>query len=199
MMRFPFNRRGAALALVALALAAPALAGVFARVETPDDAIRIWNVHTGRGGVYVGRIVDREVRAVDLPEFGEIEVTTLRVAVTDKITRRTTDGDEIRVTFLGGADYKTSAQPTDRETAVGVDVALFLMSNPFPDELGDTLWLSGLNAVFPIKTNASGDRVVLGKWHGMPVSRNTHLAEFLDSHRAAFARAVAAPDSGGGK
>jgi hypothetical protein len=180
--------------------AAPAIAGIFARVESPDDAIRMWRVDTGHGGIYVGEIVDRDVRVVELPDMGAVEVTALRVRVNDKVTRRTNDPEEIRVVFLGGNEYRTSAQPSDRETAVGVTVALLLTENPFPSQIGEkALWLSGLDAIYPVKVNASGDKVVLGKWGGMAVKSNTRLAEFLDSHREALDRVVAAKNARGGK
>jgi hypothetical protein len=190
--RFPWIRALAGAAVVAAAVAtAPAIAGMFARIDTPEDAIRTWRVDTGHGGIFVGEIVDREVRRVELPEMGEVEVTALRVRVTDKVTRRPSDPDEIRVVFLGGDEYRTSAQPSDRETQVGVTVAMLLVQNPFPEAIpGRALWLSGLDAIYPVKVNASGDRVVLGKWTGMAVHRNTLLSEFLAAHRAALARVV---------
>lgn len=198
----PTLRSSARASLAALLLAAaPAFAGIFARVETPDDAIRMWRVDTGHGGIFVGEIVDRDVRRVELPDMGEVEVTALRVRVSDKVTRRESDPEEIRVVYLGGIEYRTSAQPSDRETAVGVTVALLLTQNPFPNEIGErALWLSGLDAIYPVKVNASGEKVVLGKWGGMAVKRNTLLAQFLADHRAALDRAiVAAKNARGGK
>ena len=183
---------------IVLAAAVPAVAGVFARVDTPDDAIRLWHMDSGQGGLYVGEIVDRDVRRVELPDMGEVEVTALRVRVSDKVTQRRGDPDEIRVVYLGGDAYRTSAQPNDRETQVGATVALLLTQNPYPQAMPErSLWLSGLDAIYVVKTNASGNKVVLGKWGGMAVKQNTLLADFLRDYREALDRAVSRNARGG--
>lgn len=141
----------------------------------------MWKVDQGKGGIFFGRITARRSFPVELPDYGDVEVTELTIEVTRQISLFR-EMKEVRAIFLGGIDYRTTAQPSDEETAVGTDAVFLLGENPFPNRFPNAFWLGGLNAVFRVRTNASGERVVLGKGEGSAVPKNARLEDFLSTH-----------------
>jgi hypothetical protein len=182
MSRFPVGLLKLLIVGGAVLAAVPVSAGVFERVNGPEDVLRIWKVREGKGGIFYGKIIDRTVVPVDLPDSGPVQVTQLRIQVIDQVSKLG-EKREVLALFRGGDTYRTSAQPSDEETAIGVEGIFLLAENPYSSLFPDALWIAGLNSVFRVQRSATQRLVVIGKGVGMPVAANRYLDDFMQEHR----------------
>jgi len=130
-------------------------------------------------GAVVGQITQRDVFRIDHPVDGpELYYTTLSIQ-----GRSLVDGTEqaIEVTFAGGfidADNGAfnSEAPEEHEVAVGKEVLVFhgFVKNMGGDVSGQAL-LSSHGGLFTVMSNARGEKVVLGRGTGFPISENVRL------------------------
>jgi hypothetical protein len=192
--RFDFMRNwrgmwGALSVALALSIAVPALAGSFMRVNSPAEAVRLWNLDREGNGIIHGKVVEREIVPTYLLDSGDVEMTRLTIEVIDEVSVGATRGEKrktVTAVFRGGETYWTSAQPSNDEIEVGVEAVFFLTDNPYADVFPGDLWIAGLNSVFKVTRSASGRRVVLGKGAGMAVSSNVHVETVLADHASAL-------------
>lgn len=172
--------------------ALPAIGGMFMRVDTPEEAIKLWNVDQEGNGIYHGKIVNKEVLSVYLADSGpeNVEVTRLTIDILDEVSLVKADTGKaqkrITVVYRGGVSYRTTAQPSDVDTKVGSEVVVFLTGNPYADLFPQDKWLAGLNSVFLVKESQTGRKVVLGKGDGMAVAQNSEVRTVLQQHADAL-------------
>ncbi|MBI1852879.1 MAG: hypothetical protein HYR85_21270 [Planctomycetes bacterium] len=178
----------------ALALAIPVSAGIFMRTDSPEDTIKLWKLDEPPNQICYGRVLEKRILPVTLPDSGDVEMTLLTIGVIDRVTAAAHPEKEpaqVLAMYRGGSKYRTSAQPEDDETDVGVEGVFLLTSNPYPDVYKGALWIAGLNSVFRVRQNASHEAIAMGKGSGMAIAQdNTRVDSFLDSHRAALAEYV---------
>ncbi len=179
--------------VLALLVSVPVSAGMFMRVDSPQEAIRLWHIDQPGNGIYHGKVTHKEVVSVYLADSGpdNVEVTLLTIQVVDEVSpSRSETGKNVKTIqamYRGGISYRTSAQPADRDTVVGGEVIVFLTGNPYADIFPNAKWIAGLNSVFQVKKSSSGNRIAIGKGDGMPVNQNTLVTSVMQSHRAALA------------
>jgi hypothetical protein len=177
-----------ALAVVGLVCGAiPLSAGIFKRTDSPRETIELWKIHEAKGGIYYGRVLEKQILDVNLPDSGDVQVTRLKIAVSESVSRLASQ-KEIVALYRGGDTYRTSAQPSDEETAVGVDAIFLVTENPYADLFPQTFWIAGLNSVFRVQKSSTNRLVAIGKGSGMAVAENTDLDEFVRLHREQLAR-----------
>jgi hypothetical protein len=177
------------LTVAALALAIPVSAGIFMRTDSPEDTIKLWKLDEAPNQICYGRVLEKRVVPVTLADSGDVEMTLLTIGVIDRVMAAKNPAAEpkqIVAMYRGGVHYRTSAQPEDDETDVGVEGVFLLTTNPYPDVYKGALWIAGLNSVFRVRQSASGKPVVFGKGNGMAVAENVEVDQFLDDHRAAL-------------
>ena len=174
----------------ALALAIPVSAGIFMRTDNPSDTIRLWKLDEPPNQICYGRVLEKRILPVNLPDSGDVEMTLLTIGVIDRVTAAAHPEKEpmqILAMYRGGSKYRTSAQPEDNETDVGVEGIFLLTTNPYRDVYKGALWIAGLNSVFPVRQNASHQAIAIGKGSGMAIAQEaTHVDEFLAEHRRAL-------------
>lgn len=127
----------------------------------------------------VGTIVHSHSFRVDHPVDGpELYYTTLTVAGRSLVNgqEKTTD-----VTFLGGFIDETngtfnSESPSMQETQIGNEVVVFHMwSDNIGGDVACNVLIGGHGGLFPVVNNREGQKVVLGRGAGYPVSSNVPL------------------------
>lgn len=127
----------------------------------------------------VGQITQREVFRIDHPVDGpELYYTTLSIQ-----GRSLVNGSEksVQVIFPGGFIDSTngvfnSEAPEEHEVAVGKEVLVFhgYIKNMGGDVAGEAL-LGSHGGLFSVVSNGKGEKIVLGRGLGFPVSENVRL------------------------